>query len=64
MSKIIGYQVIWDNGSGHACGVFPEIHATEELARQAGQAWVDSMELEDPEGADEYTFDIQEVINS
>lgn len=64
MNKLIGYQVVWDNGNGHACGVFPEIHETEEAARKAGEFWVAEMETIDPDGEGEYTFDVQEVIKS
>lgn len=64
MNKLIGYRIVWDNGLGHATGEFPTIYQTYEEAQKAGEFWVAEMEIVDPEGEGEYTFEVVEVIKT
>lgn len=62
VSLPVKYKVAWDNGDGHACGEFETLYDAEELAKAAGESWVEDMHTVDPSGDGQYTFDVVEVI--
>jgi hypothetical protein len=55
------WKVVWH--TEHAAGAFDTLYDNESNAERAGRQWVDDMRAIDPQGEDEYDYEIVAVAD-